>query len=224
RDFAGPLPAMVIADMMGVPRKDREQFRAWSSALVQGDPMVTEQREASLAAAAGLYEYFAAVIKQRREHPGEDLVSALVQAEVHGQRLNDEELLGFCLLLLVAGHETTTNLLANATVHLAQHPDERVRLADNPTLLPDAVEELLRYDSPVQGLSRTLTHDLTLHGTQMRAGETVLLLFGSANRDDRVFPDPDRLDITRKPERQVAFGHGIHFCLGAALARLEGRV
>lgn len=186
--------------------------------------MVAEERDASLAAAAALYEYFSEVIQKRRDDPREDLVSALVQAEVDGDRLGDDELLGFCLLLLVAGHETTTNLLGNSAVHLAEHPDQRRRLASETALLPDAVEELLRYDSPAQGLSRTLTRDLTRHGHRMRAGETVLLLFGSANRDDRVFADPDRLDITRKPERQVAFGHGIHFCLGAALARLESRV
>lgn len=224
RDFAGPLPAMVIADMLGLPREDRVEFRAWSSSLAQGDPTSAEERDSSLAAAAALYEYFAAVIKQRRQRPGEDLVSALVQAEVNGERLSDDELLGFCLLLLVAGHETTTNLLANATVHLARHTDQRARLATDERLLPDAVEELLRYDSPVQGLSRTLTRDLTVHGQDMKASQTVLLLFGSANRDERAFPDPDRLDVTRRPERQVAFGHGIHFCLGAALARLEARV
>ena len=139
-------------------------------------------------------------------------------------RLTDEELLGFCALLLIAGTETTTNLLGNAAVVLAQHPDSRSRLAADHTLLGPAIEELLRYDSPVQGLSRTLTRDIALHDTTMSRGESVLLLFGSANRDERAFPDPDVFDIDRKPENQVAFGKGVHFCLGAALARMETRI
>ena len=221
-ELAGPLPAMVIADLLGVPREDRAQFRQWSSLLVQADP-VRDQTGAGLAAAASLYEYFSGFLTQRRKEPHNDLISALVGAEVDGQRLTEEELLGFCLLLLVAGHETTTNLLANSTVILARHPAARERLARHPELLPGAVEELLRFDSPVQGLSRTLTRDVSIHGTTMPAGDTVLLLFGSANRDERVFPAADRFDIDRGPERHLAFGRGIHFCLGAALARLEVR-
>jgi cytochrome P450 len=151
-------------------------------------------------------------------------MTALVQAEVDGEHLTEEELLGFCLLLLVAGHETTTNLLSNSAVILAQHPEDRRALADDPELVPAAVEELLRYDSPVQGLARTLTRQVDLHGQAMAAGDTVLLLFGSANRDDHAFPDADHFDIHRGPERQVAFGRGIHFCLGASLARLEARI
>jgi cytochrome P450 len=221
-ELAGPLPAMVIADLLGIPREDRAQFRQWSSLLVQADP-VRDQTGAGLAAAASLYEYFSGFLAQRRKKPRNDLISALVGAEVDGQRLTEEELLGFCLLLLVAGHETTTNLLANSTVILARHPASRERLARHPELLPGAVEELLRFDSPVQGLSRTLTRDVSIHGTTMPAGDTVLLLFGSANRDERVFPAADRFDIDRGPERHLAFGRGIHFCLGAALARLEAR-
>ena len=145
-------------------------------------------------------------------------------AEVDGDHLNDDELLGFCLLLLVAGHETTTNLLSNSAVVLARHPESRRQLADHSELVPAAVEELLRYDSPVQGLARTLTRPIDLHGQRMNAGDTVLLLFGSANRDDWAFPEADCFNIHRAPERQVAFGRGIHFCLGAALARLEARI
>jgi cytochrome P450 len=151
-------------------------------------------------------------------------MSALVSAEIDNVRLTDEELLGFCALLLLAGTETTTNLLGNAAVVLAQHPDSRRRLAADNTLLGPAIEELLRYDSPVQGLCRNLTRDVTLHNTTMSRGESVLLLFASANRDERVFADPDVFDIDRKSEHQVAFGKGIHFCLGAALARLEARI
>jgi cytochrome P450 len=223
-DVAGPLPAMVIADLLGIPRQDREQFRAWSSTLVQGDPSSREAMQSALAAAASLYEYFAAFVAERRSRPTEDLITALVQAELGGRRLTDEELLGFCLLLLVAGHETTTNLIANAAVVLAEHPGARGRLAADLALVPHAVEELLRYDSPVQGLARTLTRDAVLHGVAMSEGDTVLLLFGSANRDEWAFPQPDRFDLDRRPDSQVAFGRGAHFCLGAALARLEAGV
>lgn len=223
QDIAGPLPAMVIADLLGVPREDRNAFRGWSSALVQADPGSSEGSATALGAATSLYEYFAAFIADRRAAPQEDLITALVLADVDGRRLTDDELLGFCLLLLVAGHETTTNLIANAAVVLAEHPEARDRLAKEPALLAPAVEELLRYDSPVQGLARTLTRDLTVHHTSMSGGDTVLLLFGSANRDDRAFPDPDTFDLDRMPEKQVAFGQGAHFCLGASLARLEVR-
>ena len=151
-------------------------------------------------------------------------MSALVSAEIDGVHLTDEELLGFCALLLIAGTETTTNLLGNSAVLLAQHPDSRRRLASDHTLLGPAIEELLRYDSPIQGICRILTHDITLHDTTMSRGDSVLILYGSANRDERVFPDPDVFDIDRKPEHHVAFGKGIHFCLGASLARMEARI
>ncbi|MFV1363105.1 cytochrome P450 [Mycolicibacterium elephantis] len=223
QDFAGVLPAMVIADLLGVPRGDREQFRQWSTALIQSNP-ARGDTGAGLAAAGAVYAYFADFLAERRRAPRDDLLSDLVRAEIDGRRLTDDELLGFCLLLLIAGHETTTNLLANAAVVLADNSHSRRRLASDPALLGGAVEELLRYDSPVQGLARTLTRDVSLHGTTMRRGDSVLLLFGSANRDERVFDDPDTFDIDRKPERQVAFGRGIHFCLGAALARLEARI
>ena len=221
--FAGPLPATVIADMLGVPREDRQQFRTWSTTLIQSNPIRGEFGP-GLDAAAALYEYFSAFLAERRAHPRDDLMTALVQAEVDGEHLSEEELLGFCLLLLVAGHETTTNLLSNSAVVLAQHPESRRQMADRPDLVPAAVEELLRYDSPVQGLARTLTHPVDLHEQRLKAGDTVLLLFGSANRDDHAFPAADRFDAHRHPERQVAFGRGIHFCLGAALARMETRV
>lgn len=221
--FAGPLPAIVIADILGVPREDRDQFRTWSTTLIQSNPARGEFGT-GLDAAAALYEYFAAFLAERRAHPKDDLMTALVRADVDGEHLSEEELLGFCLLLLIAGHETTTNLLANSAVILAQHSESRRQLADNPDLVPAAVEELLRYDSPVQGLARTLTRQVDLHGLAMAAGDTVLMLFGSANRDNHAFPDADHFDIHRAPERQVALGRGIHFCLGASLARLEARI
>lgn len=222
-DFAGVLPTMVIADLLGVPREDRDQFRRWSASLVQADPTHGQTADA-LSAMASMYNYFTDFLTDRRRSPRQDLMSALVSAEIDGVRLTDEELLGFCALLLIAGTETTTNLLGNAAVVLAQHPDSRRRLAGDHTLLGPAIEELLRYESPIQGLSRTLTRDITLHNTTMSRGESVLLLFGSANRDERVFPDPDVFDIDRKPEHLVAFGKGVHFCLGASLARMEARI
>ncbi|KMO68067.1 cytochrome P450 [Mycolicibacterium obuense] len=222
-DFAAILPAAVIADLLGVPATDRDQFRLWSSQLVQVD-VTHGQTTDAMAAAASIYAYFTDFLADRRRNPREDLMSALVNATVDGVGLTDEEVLGFCALLLVAGYETTTNLLGNSAVVLAQHPQARSRLAEDRTLLGPAVEELLRYDSPAQGLSRTLTRDVTLHDTTMREGEKALLLFGSANRDERAFPDPDVFDIDRTSEHQVAFGRGIHFCLGAALARMEARI
>ncbi|MDP9823254.1 cytochrome P450 [Nocardioides massiliensis] len=221
--FSGPLPAIVIADMLGVPRADRDRFRTWSTTLIQSNPARGEFGP-GLEAATSLYDYFSEFLAERRARPQDDLMSALVQADADGERLSEDELLGFCLLLLVAGHETTTNLLSNSAVVLAQQPDSRRQLADRPELVPGAVEELLRYDSPVQGLSRTLTRPVDVHGQRMATGDTVLLLFGSANRDDQAFPDADHFDLHRAPERQVAFGRGIHFCLGAALARLEARI
>lgn len=221
--FSGPLPAIVIADLLGIPREDRDRFRAWSTTLVQSNPLRGETGPGREAAAA-LYDYFATFLADRRKHPEDDLMTALVQAEVDGQHLSEEELLGFCFLLLVAGHETTTNLLSNAAVLLADHPESRQRLREEPELVSDAVEELLRFDSPVQGIGRTLTRPVDLHGRRMEAGDSVLLLFGSANRDDRVFPDAELFDIERRPERHVALGRGIHFCLGASLARMETRL
>jgi cytochrome P450 len=222
-DFAGVLPTMVIADLLGVPREDRDQFRRWSNMLVQADPTHGQTADA-LSAMASMYSYFTDFLTDRRRSPRQDLMSALLSAEIDGVRLTDEELLGFCALLLIAGTETTTNLLGNAAVVLAQHPDSRRRLAADPALLGPAIEELLRYESPIQALSRTLTRDITLHNTTMSRGESVLLVFGSANRDERVFPDPDVFDIDRKPEHLVAFGKGVHFCLGASLARMEARI
>jgi cytochrome P450 len=221
--FSGPLPAIVIADMLGVPREDHDLFRTWSTALVQSNPVRGEMGP-GLDAAAALYEYFAAFLAERRLCPQDDLMSTLVRAEVDGRYLSEEELLGFCFMLLVAGHEASTNLLSNGAALLAEKPEIREQLQEDPDLVPLAVEELLRYDSPVQGIGRTLTGEVDLYGEQMKPGESVLLLFGSANRDDRAFPDAEVFDIGRRPEPPVALGHGIHFCLGAPLARMETQI
>jgi hypothetical protein len=225
RDVAGPLPSTVIADMMGVPKTDQDDFREWSDSVLRGDPSVPESTEASLMAVAHLFEYFQAAVEDRRQNPKDDLVTALVHAELdEGEELGPDELLWFCILLLVAGNETTTNLLSNGMVTLARHPDQRASLAMDPALIPNAIEEIVRYESPVQVLARTVAEEVELHGTRLQPGDKVLLLWGSANRDDREFDDPDTFDIRRKIVRHAAFGHGIHFCLGASLARLEGRV
>lgn len=220
-DFASIIPAVVIADLLGIPRSDRKQFRQWATTLVEVNPILYPE---GLATAAEVYAYFADFLAERRRKPREDLISALVQAEIDDTKLTDDELLGFCFMLLLAGYETTANLLSNAAVVLADHPDSRHRICADPTLLGPAIEELLRYDSSVQALARTLSREVRLHGVTMSQGDSVLLLFGSANRDERVFADPDVFDIDRKPEHQVAFGRGVHFCLGAGLARMEARI
>jgi cytochrome P450 len=223
--LAAPLPTFVIADLLGVPRSDYHDFRTWSEQLVSGDPFSEELAGTSLAGAASLYEYFTAIIAERRKEPRADLVTSLIEADVDGEHLSDEELLGFCLLLLVAGNETTTNLISSAAVALAASPDQSAALVEDPETVPKAIEEFLRFDSPIQGLARTLTRDVEVHGETMTAGDKVMLLFGAANRDHREFgPSAETLDVRRDISRHLAFGHGIHYCLGASLARLEATV
>jgi cytochrome P450 len=228
-ELAFPLPATVIAEMLGVPPEDRNRFKQWSddsTAAVANIPsnLPPEVLRKSIAAFEELQTYFRGIIAQRRAEPRDDLISALVRAQEEGDRLSDEELLANAILLLNAGHETTTNLIGNGTLALLRHPDQMQRLRDDPSLLPAAVEELLRYDSPVQFTSRVLKADMGLGGKALRAGQQVLLLLGAANRDPEQFPGPDRLDVGRPDNKHVAFGLGSHFCLGAPLARLEGRL
>jgi cytochrome P450 len=217
-DLSYPLPVIVIAEMLGIPQQDRESFKFWSDAIVgtsgavQGDP----QRE--------MGAYFLDMIERRRREPQDDLISALLDAQIDGQHLNQRELLGFCILLLVAGNETTTNLIGNALLCFDEHPEVMDQLRADPELIPDAIEEVLRYRSPVQMMYRRAVSDVMLEGRQIRAGQMVLAQIGSANRDEAQFPDADRFDIRRTPNRHIAFGHGIHFCLGAPLARLEARI
>ena len=224
RDYAAPLPTIVIAEMLGVPREDRLLFREWSDQLIQGNPDDPASVERAIGGATSLYEYFGPLLAARRAHPEDDLISALLEAEVDGQKLAEEELLGFCFLLLVAGNETTTNLISNAAVLLCQHPEIRRQVTSDLDLLSAAGEEFLRLESPVQGLARTVTEDVEVRGQTLSAGDKVMLLFASANRDEREFDDPEAFVLGRRTERALAFGHGIHYCLGAALARLECRV
>jgi hypothetical protein len=226
RDLAFPLPVIVIAEMLGVPPEDRDRFRRWSNDLaVLLDPF-TGERDLGDAQDAfeELGEYFRHIFEQRRREPRSDLMSALVAAEESGERLDSTELLANCSLLLGAGHETTSNLIGNACVALLRNPGERKRLQDDPSLMRSAVEEFLRFDSPVQATDRVASEDCEIDGARVRKGQFVVLLLGSANRDPEQFEAPDRLDVGRRENRHLAFGHGAHFCLGAPLARLEARV
>lgn len=228
-DFAYPLPVVVICEMLGVPVEDRERFKQWGIDIARGldavllgpDSEVTQRSKASRGALA---DYFRDLIAERRRVPRPDMLSALIAAEEAGDRLSADELLSTCILLLVAGHETTVNLIGNGTLALLRHPDELRRLRENPGLIQGAVEELLRYDGPVQRTARVPSEDVTIGGRTIAKGELVMPFTGAANRDPAQFPDPDRLDITRPDNRHVAFGLGIHFCLGAPLARVEGQI
>jgi cytochrome P450 len=225
RDFAYPLPVTVISELLGVPAELREDFKRWSDALVGGDENTSEEeRDALFQEIQGMYGYFTQVLEERRKSPQNDLISALLAASVDGQSLSNVELLGFCGLLLVAGNETTTNLLGNMILCFDEHPDVVERLRANRALVPGAIEEVLRYYSPVKAMLRVTTTETMLGDQLIGPDQVVRAVIGSANRDEAEFPDPDRFDIEREPNRHVAFGRGIHFCLGAPLARLEAKV
>jgi len=226
-EFSGPLPTIVIAELLGVPAEDQEWFTKMSNALAAfapTAPAASGGEDADYGPALELAGYLANVLAQRRVAPRDDLLSALLAAEIEGERLGEPELIGFAFLLLVGGNETTTNLISNAAILLDRHRDQRRLLVEDPTRIPVAVEEFLRFDSPVQGLGRTTTEPVTLHGVTIPEGDRVLLLFGSANHDERRIDDPERLDVLRDPNPHLAFGFGAHFCLGSNLARLEARV
>ena len=229
-DFAVPLPLMVIAELFGAPVEDRPRFKRWSDAIMAlgytvagGEEAVRAQSEFA-AVTVEMRAYLAGLVEQRRAVPRDDLLTRLVEAEVEGERLTDEELLGFFQLLLSAGHETTTNLINNAILCFLEHPEQLARLRQEPSLLPSAIEEVLRFRSPVQAMFRVPRRDVTLHGQVIPAGKLVMTMIGSANRDPLKFQDADRFDITRDPNPHIAFGHGIHFCIGAPLSRLEARI
>jgi cytochrome P450 len=223
-DFAAKLPMAVISVMLGVPREDQDELRSWSDAMLHREEGSAELTPAGIEGATRLYGYFTDVIATRRRTPSDDLVGALVAAQEGDRSLSPAEVLGFCFLLLIAGNETTTKLLGNAIHWLAAFPDQRERVLQAPALVPAAVEETLRYDTSTQALARELTRDVELHGVTLPAGRKGLLLFGSANRDERRWERPDTFDVDRNPAGHLAFGHGIHHCLGAPLARLEARV
>ena len=223
RDFAAPLPITVIAEMLGVPPEDHARFRHWSDEAVKtlGEATWDEQRQAQQAMAE-LGEYIADVAEQRRADPRDDLISGLVAAEEEGDRLSLQELFTTCVLLLVAGNETTTKLIANGLVALLRNPDQLEILREEPKRIPSAIDELLRYDSPVQLTSRFVTRESTMHANPLKLGQQLVLLLAAGNRDPERFAEPDRLDVTREDVRHLSFGQGVHHCLGARLARLEG--
>lgn len=225
-DLAAPLPTRLIAEMLGAPTEDWEKFRTWSDAAVgTADPDIEMDH---LVALGELYEYFTKLIAMRRsgEASGQDdLLSILAAAEVDGERLTDQDLLNFSFLLLVAGNETTRNLIALGTLALIENPDQFALLRSNPELMPSAVEEMLRYTSPVTHMARRATEDVEIRGQRIKSGDTIVMLYGSANRDEEIFgPTAEQFDITRNPNPHIAFGAGEHACLGAQLARLEARV
>jgi cytochrome P450 len=225
-DLGAPLPAIVIAELLGVPAEDYPKFKAWSTDLVSF--IGSEDRMASLqrfrGALANLLDYLSHVIAERRREPREDLISGMIAAQEAEDALSDGELLATSNLLLLAGHETTTNLVGNGLLALLRHPEEEARLRRDPALVKSAVEEMLRYDSPVQATVRIPREEVELGGQKIGAGALVVTAIGAANRDPAVFPEPDRFDVGRENNHHLSFGLGVHFCLGAPLARLEGEV
>ena len=223
-DFALPVPTTIIAEMLGVPVEDRHKFHRWSKALLGA----SSNRLGIWTAIPGIWlfmRYLRRFIRSRRASPQDDLISALIQSEEAGEKLTEDELLALVMLVLVAGHETTVNLIGNGTLALLEYPDQMERLRSDPDLIKSAVEELLRFHSPVEmATERFPRHDVTVAGTRIPRGEMVLAVIASANRDERQFVDPDVLDLTREPNKHVSFGQGVHFCLGAPLARLEGQL
>ncbi|MGV0835453.1 cytochrome P450 [Mycolicibacterium thermoresistibile] len=224
-DFAGKLPMDVISELMGVPPEDRARIRALADGVMHREDGVADVPPSAMQASADLLVYYADMVNQRRRRPTDDLTSALLEAEIDGDRLTDEEIMAFLFLMVVAGNETTTKLLANAVYWGAKNPDQLAQVYADPARVALWVEETLRYDTSSQILARTVAEEVTFHGTTLAVDDVVLLLPGSANRDDRVFDDPDEYRIGREiGSKLVSFGSGAHFCLGAHLARMEARV
>ncbi len=230
-DLAYPLPTMVIAEMLGIPTTDRPLFRQWADALLARqlsdaelfDPQqtLTERFQQANRASEEMATYFAHHLEARRQQPREDLMSELLTAEVEGEHLSLPDIISFCTLLLIAGHVTTTNLIGNALLCFDAHPDALAQQRQRPDLMPSAIEEVLRYASPVWRMTRVTTSEVMVAGTRIPAEAVIFAWIASANRDETQFPAADRFEVERTPNRHVAFGHGIHFCIGAPLARLE---
>jgi cytochrome P450 PksS len=223
KDFALPLPMTIITEILGVPAKDHNKFHRWSQAVVS-----LSSPNPTLSVLPGVWKfirYLRQFFKLRRRDPQNDLVSALIKAEEAGDKLNEDELLAMVFLLLIAGHETTVNLIGNGTLALLENPNQMRKLRDEPSLIKPAVEELLRYTSPVlMTAERYARESAMIHGVMIPQGEMMLGVLGSANRDETVFDNPNELQITREPNRHLSFGQGIHFCLGAPLARMEAQI
>ena len=226
-EFANPLPVRVIAEMLGIPSEDQRDFQIWSDDLAQffgnaTSPVETARRAQN--SLVNLTEYFRALLPERREHKRDDLVSLLLRVEEEGEVLTADELLAQCTLLLVAGHETTRNLLGNGLLALLQEPEQFAKLKDGPSLMNSAVRELARFDSPVQFSGRAVTEDFSWHDREIKQGQTVILLLGSANHDPEKFSEPEKLEISRDEGMPLSFGHGIHYCIGASLAYAEAEI
>ena len=218
--FAWQLPSRVIGELIGIPKERQPAFLEWTEAMVGVEPT---GQNANVSAFGSIYGEFAKLLAERRDERRDDLMSALLDAELDGERLTQQELLGFCFVLIVAGNDTTANLIANGTALLAEHPEQRALLVADPARIPDAVEEMLRCEPPALQLPRRTTREVSRHGVTIPARSEVMLVWAAANRDERQFEQPERFDVSRRP-RHLAFGHGTHFCLGANLARLEARI
>ncbi|MBE1441128.1 cytochrome P450 [Paenibacillus sp. OAS669] len=228
-DLAVPLPVIVIAELLGVPPKDRHLFKEWSDVLVKGPEVNTDEAfhrvmTEKAQAMKELNAYFATIVEERRRQPQEDLITLLLAAEIEGKKLEQEELLGFCILLLAAGNETTTNLITNAVRRLTEDQELQRQLRNQPEQTAGFIEEVLRYYPPIQAIGRVVTQDVEIHGTPIQTGQQIVSWVASANRDESHFPNPDQFIADRKPNAHLSFGFGTHFCLGAPLARLEGRI
>jgi len=224
-DYAYPLPVTVIAELLGVPAADRHKFREWSITAVSGNRTQEYVEKVLVPHMRALTDYLRAMFEAKRKNPEDDLLSALVRAEEAGDKLSEDELLGTLFLLLVAGYETTVNLIGNSTLALLQHPDQLQKLRDDPSLIKGAIEELLRYEAPFEiSTERFAREDVAIGETVIPKGEVVMAVIAAANRDPERFPEPNTLDVTRMDNKHLAFGKGIHFCLGAPLARMEGRI
>jgi cytochrome P450 len=224
REFTAKLPMDVISTLLGIPKQDRDTVRGWSNDLLHRDPGNPMPTRRGIESMLKLRTYFDEQMAERRRRPKDDMMTQLLEAEIDGERLDPGEIHGFCNLLATAGNETVTKLLASAFYWLGVFADQRRLLADAPALIPNAVEEFLRFDPPSQYQGRTLTRDVTLHGAALPKGAKVMLVNGASGRDERRFPDPDRLDVRRRIEFHLGFGYGRHVCLGAFLARMESRV
>lgn len=227
RDLAYPLPLTVIAELIGVPTTERARLKSWSDELAAfvGSALATPDKYARAGRSLGeMRDYFRYLIAVRRGEPRDDIMSALIAVRTRGDTLSEEELIATCIMLLFAGHETTTNLIGNGVLALLRHPGQARAWRDEPSLTPTAVEELLRYDGPSQAMVRIASDDVALDGRRIRRGDRLFTMINAANRDPRQFADPDLLDIRREDNRHLAFGYGIHFCIGAPLARLEGQI
>ena len=223
--LAKPLPAIVIAEMLGLPKEDHDQFAHWSEELMLGTGTAdADKLERSLKANYALIDYFRQVSEAKAENPGDDMISRLISAEEEGDKLSGNELYNTCLLLLVAGHETTTRLIGNGLYLLMQHPDQFEQLRTNPDMIPQAIEEMLRFEPPVQATRRFVLEDMDFHGTALKKGQLVFVSIPGANRDPSINDSPEEFHIDRENPKQVSFGYGIHLCIGASLARMEARV